>query len=586
MYSCDSMILSKTSILNIRLLFLQSALFALIFISISCNNDSSSALDEDPLLSEKTDQPIIGGELKLIEAEIYRNLLPSAIQETVGYRIVSQIHNSLLKMNPKTLKVEPSIASKWEVNDEQTKYTFYLRDNIYFHDDSCFINKEKAKLSPDDVVFTFELLCGELYNGGYNLLINNLLGANDFYTKSKPNIEGIKIINDSTITFELLNPAPSFVHLLASTKTSIISKVAFGKYGTSTKVGCGPFKFSGLSNDTSFIYLTKNKSYFLKDKLGNSLPYLDSVTFLINKVKEDPTKLFLNKDIMILYDLTENKVEDLFVNYHEKFENKEFILDRKSVLGTDCYELNTSKPPFDNINVRKAFSYAINRESIVENILKNQATAGNKGIVPIVQTFKYYNYDTIANYNHDPQKAKELLAKAGYPDGKNFPEVILDLSGGQSVQLEAAKEVQNQLQNILNVRITIEQSNLSQLIYRAANGKTQMSHFTWLSEYPSPIDFLNLFYGAENPDDLDSYIWPNVSRFNNKSYDKTIEQAMVTSDLKERFNLYSKAESILMEQAPLIVLWYPEAYNVIHGSVKNLHFNEMLHFDYSKVYIQ
>ena len=99
-------------------------------------------------------------------------------------------------------------------------------------------------------------------------------------------------------------------------------------------------------------------------------------------------------------------------------------------------------------------------------------------------------------------------------------------------------------------------------------------------------DFLNLFYGAENPDDLDSYIWPNVSRFNNKSYDKTIEQAMVTSDLKERFNLYSKAESILMEQAPLIVLWYPEAYNVIHGSVKNLHFNEMLHFDYSKVYIQ
>tara|TARA_Y100000385_G_scaffold50137_1_gene46927 strand:+ start:110 stop:1777 length:1668 start_codon:yes stop_codon:yes gene_type:complete len=552
----------------------------------SCDNDSNTLLDEDPLLSEKLSRPIYGGELKLIEVETYRNLLPSAIQETFGYRIVSQIHNSLLKMNPKSLNVEPSIASKWEVNDEQTKYTFYLRNNIYFHDDSCFVNKEKAKLTTEDIVFTFELLCGDLYNGGYNLLLNNLLGANEFYNKTKSNIEGLKVLNDTTITFELINPAPSFIHLLASTKASIISKVAYEKYESSITIGCGPFQFSGLSNDSNFVYLTKNNSYFLKDRLGNSLPYLDSVTFRINTLQKDPTNFFLEKDIMILYDLPENKVEELFANHHEKFENKEFILDRKSVLGTDCYELNTSKPPFDDVNVRKAFSYAINRKSILENILKNQGKAGKKGIVPIVETFKYYNYDTVANYYHDPLKAKELLAKAGYPNGEKFPEVILELTGGQSVKLEAAKEVQTQLQNILNVRITIEQTSLSQLINRAAYGKTQMSHFTWLSEYPSPIDFLNLFYGAENPDNLNSYIWPNISRFNNKSYDKTLEKAMVTSDFKERFNLYAKAEAILMEQAPLIVLWYPESYNVVHGCVKNLHFNEMLHFDYSKVYIQ
>jgi peptide/nickel transport system substrate-binding protein len=580
------MILSKTIFFKLRHFFLQTALFSIILMLCSCNNDSNTLLDEDPLLSEKLNRPIYGGELKLIEVETYRNLLPSAIQETFGYRIVSQIHNSLLKMNPKSLNVEPSIASKWEVNDEQTKYTFYLRNNIYFHDDSCFVNKEKAKLTTEDIVFTFELLCGELYNGGYNLLLNNLLGANEFYNKTKPNIEGLKVLNDTTITFELINPAPSFIHLLASTKASIISKVAYEKYESSITIGCGPFQFSGLSNDSNFVYLTKNNSYFLKDRLGNSLPYLDSVTFRINTLQKDPTNFFLEKDIMILYDLPENKVEELFANHHEKFENKEFILDRKSVLGTDCYELNTSKPPFDDVNVRKAFSYAINRKSILENILKNQGKAGKKGIVPIVETFKYYNYDTVANYYHDPLKAKELLAKAGYPNGEKFPEVILELTGGQSVKLEAAKEVQTQLQNILNVRITIEQTSLSQLINRAAYGKTQMSHFTWLSEYPSPIDFLNLFYGAENPDNLNSYIWPNISRFNNKSYDKTLEKAMVTSDFKERFNLYAKAEAILMEQAPLIVLWYPESYNVVHGCVKNLHFNEMLHFDYSKVYIQ
>ena len=123
--------------------------------------------------------------------------------------------------------------------------------------------------------------------------------------------------------------------------------MAYEKYGSSITIGCGPFQFSGLSNDSNFIYLTKNNSYFLKDRLGNTLPYLDSVTFRINTLQKDPTNFFLEKDIMILYDLPEDKVEELFANHHEKFENKEFILDRKSVLGTDCYELNTSKPPFE-----------------------------------------------------------------------------------------------------------------------------------------------------------------------------------------------------------------------------------------------
>ncbi len=580
------MVLTKNNFFSQRIFFLQIASFSIILALCCCNNNSNSLLEEDPLLSEKLDQPIYGGELKLLEYEIYNNLLPSAIQETFGYRIVSQVHNSLLKLNPKSLNVEPCIAANWEINDSQTKYTLYLNNNVYFHDDTCFLNKEQSKLTAKDVVFTFELLCSELYNAGYNLLLKNLLGANDFHNGNKSYIEGIEIVNDSTITFKLLNPASSFIHLLASTKTSIISKIGYEKYGESIELGCGPFKFSGISKDSNFVYLTKNNSYFLKDKLGNSLPYLDSVTFMINTEKQDPTSFFLKKDIMILYDVPEKRVEELFVNYHEKFENKEFVLDRKSVLGTDCYELNTSKPPFNDINVRKAFSYAINRNSILENILMNQGKAGIKGIVPIVETFKYYNYDTVENYYHDPAKAKELLAKAGYPNGENFPEVVLELTGGQSVKLEAAKEVQTQLQNILNIQITIEQTSLNQLINRAAYGKTQMSHFTWLSEYPSPIDFLNLFYGAENPDDLNSYIWPNISRFNNQLYDKTLEKAMVTSDLKERFDLYAKAEAILMEQAPLIVLWYPESYNVIHGNVKNLHFNEMLHFDYSKVYIQ
>jgi peptide/nickel transport system substrate-binding protein len=572
--------------MNLNLAFFRVIIFTLVFLLNSCTNNSKNTLDEDPILSEKSDEPIYGGDLRLMENEIYRNLLPSSIEETVGYRIVSQIHNSLLKMDANNLNIEPCIAKSWEVNDKQTKYTFHLKNNIYFHDDLCYENKQSSKLKAEDVVFTFELLCGKLYNGGYNLLLNNLIGSRDFYEKKKDHIEGIKIIDDSTVVFELIEPAPSIVYLFASTKTSIISKIAFEKYGSDFTVGCGAFKFSGLSQDSSFIYLTKNHDYFMSDKYGNKLPYLDSVTIIINIEGKDPTSLFVENNIMILYDVTENKVEELFVEFHEEFQKKKFVLDRKAILGTDCYELNISKPPFNDLNVRKAFSYAINKKGIISNILEGQGKPGSKGVVPIVETFQNYNYDTIKGYEYNPELAKEFLSKAGYPNGENFPEVVLELSGGQSVQLDAAKEIQNQIQNVLNINITIEQGKLSSLIDRAANGQAQMSHFTWLSEYPSPIDFLNLFYGADNPKNINDYIWPNVSRFKNDSYDKTLEKALVTSNLEDRFNLYAQAESILMDQAPLIVLWYPEAYNVIHGYVKNLHFNEMLHFDYSKVYIR
>ena len=180
---------------------------------------------------------------------------------------------------------------------------------------------------------------------------------------------------------------------------------------------------------------------------------------------------------------------------------------------------------------------------------------------------------------------EKILADAGYPNGKGFPEVVLEIGLGHLTQIEAAKEVQNQLLNNLNISITIEQEKMNNLISRSANGKAQMTHFTWLSEYPSPIDFLNLFYGANNPENPTDYIWPNITRFSNKKYDNILENALVTSDLKERYKLYSDAETVLMAEAPLIPLWYPETYNIIHGYVKNLHFNEMLHFDYSEVYL-
>ena len=97
--------------------------------------------------------------------------------------------------------------------------------------------------------------------------------------------------------------------------------------------------------------------------------------------------------------------------------------------------------------------------------------------------------------------------------------------------------------------------------------------------------FLNVFYGGLENKDNASYSWPNTTRYRNDNYDKILEQALITSDKDERFKLYEKAESILMNDVPVIILWYPEVYNIRYGHIHNLFFNELLHFDFSTTYL-
>ena len=570
--------------MKFKFYFINSFLIGLICIQTSCFSDQSESLKSDPILNDISN-PMPGGELKLVEKEFYRSIFPYSIEESVGYKITSQIHNGLLRMNPKNLAIEPNIAKSWEINDEQTRYTFHLRDDVYFHDNSCFESSKSAKLTAHDVVFSMELICGEYYNSGYNLLMKNLIGAHDFYNNKCDSISGIRAIDDTTLVLELSEPAPTIIYLLASTKASIISKVAYEMYGRDLTTGCGPFLLHQINEDSTTITLHKNPNHFLTDDQGNSLPYLNSVSFKIIRDENSRTEMFLNKESMVLSEISENKVKNLFESYHKEFDDKIFIVDRKPVMATDCYEFNLSKKPFDNVNVRKAFAHAINKEKLIRNVLDGQGTIGDKGIVPKVNILKNYNYDTIKGYGYDAELAKSYLAKAGYPDGENFPEVVLELTFGHPLQEKVAIEVQNQLKNTLNISITIEEEKMSTLIDRAASGRSQMNHFTWLAEYPSPMDFLNVFYGGLENKDNASYSWPNTTRYRNDNYDKILEQALITSDKEERFKLYEKAESILMDDVPVIILWYPEVYNIRYGNIHNLFFNEMLHFDFSTTYL-
>ena len=305
------------------------------------------------------------------------------------------MHDGLVALNPKTLSVVPAIAKKWEVNDAQTTYTFQLHDNAYFHDDPCFSDGKGKKITSNDFLYTFNLLCGNLSSTGYNALNEKILGAADFHSGKTETISGIKIVNDSVFSIELIEPASSFVHLLASPLGSVISKDAFEAYGKELKVGAGPFIYGELNNDSSNLKLYKNNNYYQKDQFGNNLPYLDEISFTFESNEERREELFSTRKLDLLQGVSEIYLEKFFVENQKTFMSREFMVDRKDVLATDCYEFNNINEPFNDVRVRKAFNYAINKKKLIENILDNQGKIGLKGVVPNIKLFKNYNFEEI-----------------------------------------------------------------------------------------------------------------------------------------------------------------------------------------------
>ena len=244
---------------------------------------------------------VYGGSFRINETENYQTLFPGAITDVGSADIANQIYEGLVKFNSKDLSIIPSLAKKWDMDEKGTTYTFYLKKGVMFHDNECFPNRKGRELKASDVKFSFELLCTDLKdNSNFSGTFKDcVIGANKFFEKSKgkPNgdIEGLKILNDSTVSISLISPSSSFIFMLASPAASIIAKEAFDKYGVKMKIGTGPFMFNEKSGKDKVVLL-RNNNYHKTDSLGNQLPYLDSVIFSFLSTKKEELDNFTNGD--------------------------------------------------------------------------------------------------------------------------------------------------------------------------------------------------------------------------------------------------------------------------------------------------
>ncbi len=525
-----------------------------------------------------------GGVLNVNESEYLKTLYPPAITDVFSYRIASQIYEGLFTFDPRTLRTIPLLVENYSVSEDGKTYIFRIKDNVFFHDDECFENGKGRELTSEDVIYCFERLGIPADNNMGHAVLENIEGFSSFYAGQSDEIEGIEAIDDHTLKISLTNPGAFFTTQLARSFTYIYPREAVEYYGEDFRrspVGTGPFYLHDL-NEGSQVVLRKNQNYHGKDENGNQLPFLEAINITFINDKKSELFEFRKGNLDMIYRLpTEYIIEILEETMgNESGDYSNFQLQRKPEMVTHFLVFNNDSL-FRNKNLRKAFSYAIDREKILNFVLNGEGyAAGTHGITPPV--FPDYNLDLIKGYPFDVDSALFYMDKAGYPGGTELGDITIYLNAEGQRNTNVAVEIQKQLKEHINVEVKLNVIPFAQLTDRSMTGDFTLMRMAWYADYPNPESFLSLFSNRHMENGQNVY--PNIARYNSDRFQESYEAGLSAETIDEAYSRFIEAENIMIEDAPVLILWYDEGYRLLQPWVKDF-FNNSIEFrNYATVY--
>jgi len=510
----------------------------------------------------------------------------SKVEDDIG----TNIFDKLVENNSK-LELVPELAKTWEISSDGKTYTFHLRTDVYFQDDPCFPNGKGRKMTASDVKYSFERVCNpSTLTSGFWVFEDIVLGANEYFnaqagSTAPREVTGFKVIDDSTFVVQLVKPFAPFLEHLTTSFGYIVPREAVEHYGKDFfqhPVGTGAFRFVHWMPDQE-ILLARNPNYWERDSAGNRLPLLDEVKFTL--IKDDKT---------LLQSFLQGTEDEDFTIPTESFqqivtsgktiapEYSKYMLQHVSAMNSYFMEFLCSKPPFDNMGLRRAMSFAVDRASIVKYVLKNAPHGpAEHGIIP--PAFSHYPIDEVHGIAFDLDSARRWLEIAGFPGGRGAPEITLSVYN-EPRPMQIAEAVQRMWQNIgLHCNLQVMQS--AELLDGSEDGKLSVWLTRWYADYPEPENFLNLLNGHLVPKDPAMKSYPNSARWNNATFDDLFYQAIAMTDEAQRMELYAKAERIAAFEAPTIPLFYEEHYRLLQPYVRDNPLDPMNRVDLKYVWL-
>ncbi|MEO5929889.1 MAG: ABC transporter substrate-binding protein, partial [Candidatus Kapaibacterium sp.] len=251
-----------------------------------------------------------------------------------------------------------------------------------------------------------------------------------------------------------------------------------------------------------------------------------------------------------------------------------FRIDRVPAISTQFYGMLTTSDVFRDKRVRQAFNYAIDRDKIVRYVLQGQAAGpAVHGIVP--GSMPGYDTASIHGYSYDLAKARALMTEAGYPDGKGFPTVTIQLNSGGGRNELVAQSMQNMLSKGLGIKVEIRVLEWPQHQELLESGKAPLFRLGWNADYPDPDSFLNLFYSKTLPANPTDRSPINSTRFASARFDSLFELALGTLDDAARYKLYVQAEQVAVDEAPMLFIFHDLDFRLVQPYVRGYTSNPM-----------
>ena len=531
-----------------------------------------------------------GGVFRFMSAEKITTLLPLSSSSIYNQRVGSQIFETLLKVDPVSNEIVPSVAESFIVNEDATKFTFKIRKGVFFHDDACFEGDKGRELTAHDVKNTLEFACSKTVdNEIYWLLISKIKGAKSYYSLSKrgeapKNLSSIKVIDNNTLSIELEYSFVGFDKLLVHHSLGIFPKEAFDKYGVELgkhPVGTGAFWLEEWSDDK--LILARNSNYWMKDNLGNQLPFLASIEVSYSKDKKSELLAFRNKSIDLVMDIPVDQIDNVIGDLNTAIAGKtvKHKIDIREALGSAYYGFANTTAPFNNLDVRKAFNLAIDRVYLIENTLQGE---GNPSIYGFVPQILDYNDTLVKGFPFNVVVAKQLLAKAGFPNGSGFPIVKLYVNAKVgSAPYKAAVGVCKQLKKNLNVNVTLNLCSIEDRDKAIQSGEAKMWRGGWIADYPDPENFLNLFF-SENISNTS--VISNPFKYSSKVFDANFTKAMRERNPNTRRNLFVKCDQQIIDDAVVMPLFHQDFMTMVNFRIKNFVTNPTEIIDFSRMFIR
>lgn len=532
-----------------------------------------------------------GGLFRMNIADEIRSIFPHNIIDAAAFNVMNQVYEGLVRIDKETKEIAPALAERYEVSADGKTYRFFLRKGVYFHEDPVFGEMGAREMKAADVAYCFRRLCEPSdYNQLYAFMIDVVKGGRAHYELGPSGMRaahgpaGIRVIDEYLLEIELEFPMPNFLTILTHPCAWVFPKelYQYDKEVNNWAIGTGPFRVRTVKPREVMI-LERNQSYWQEDEDGNQLPYLEAIRCNFERNTRTQLNAFFDGhlDLIVQVPFSELATVEEALKAGDSGDAPFRIMSSPG-LRVEYYGFQHRSALFGDERVRRAFNLAIDRETIVQEVLKGYAIPAQAGFVPI--GMPGYNAEKIKGFTFQPDSARALLAAAGYPDGKGFPVITIQANDGNETALEVAEVVQHMLAEHLDLTVEISVLSRDRHYDQIENGVVDFWRDGWIADYPDPENFLKLFHGKLVPDDSVKASYLNTVRFKDGAFDVFFEAALRESDRDERMELFRKADQKIIQKAAVIPLYYEKWLWLTSGKVRNLSVGNMGELELKRVY--